>query len=319
LLKRSIEPEGPTFGEKVSSGGKRLCVVSAIAALILGALDLANVRSVEAAVDFFHNNRQLIAELPDRIRSEIGRISIVPESPSVTVAIPRDIEIPRNDVAAIVPEFRFELAAIPARPAASALAELAAARHLDALDIAMTSPPFTKTESSVAASQPTGMILASADEGAVLETMPSTPVSLPMSAAIPLDMVPLPRPAPGVPPPSPAERLHLDGNDRVKAERCLANAIYFEARSEPLRGQMAVAQVVVNRAFSGFYPNERPSPSRLPVHLRLRRQEQSHSRARRMGARQPHRQADPRWPDLRAGSGEVDALSRRLRASELGG
>ena len=66
----------------------------------------------------------------------------------------------------------------------------------------------------------------------------------------------MPRPAPGVPPPSPAERLHLEGKDRVKAERCLANAIYFEARSEPVRGQMAVAQVVINRAFSGFYPND---------------------------------------------------------------
>ena len=59
-----------------------------------------------------------------------------------------------------------------------------------------------------------------------------------------------------MPPPSPAERLHLEGKDYAKAERCLANAIYFEARSEPVRGQMAVAQVVMNRAFSGFYPND---------------------------------------------------------------
>jgi spore germination cell wall hydrolase CwlJ-like protein len=77
-----------------------------------------------------------------------------------------------------------------------------------------------------------------------------------MSAAIPLRMVPLPTPAPGVPPPSPAQRLHLEGKDYAKAERCLANAIYFEARSEPIKGQQAVAQVVVNRAFSGFYPND---------------------------------------------------------------
>jgi spore germination cell wall hydrolase CwlJ-like protein len=82
-------------------------------------------------------------------------------------------------------------------------------------------------------------------------------MSLPMSTAmIPLDMIPMPRPAPGVPPPSPAERLHLEGKERARAERCLANAIYFESRSEPVRGQMAVAQVVLNRAFSGFYPND---------------------------------------------------------------
>ena len=66
----------------------------------------------------------------------------------------------------------------------------------------------------------------------------------------------VPREAPGVPPPSPAQRLNLTGKDYAKAERCLANAIYFESRSEPVRGQMAVAQVVVNRAFSGFYPND---------------------------------------------------------------
>jgi spore germination cell wall hydrolase CwlJ-like protein len=69
-------------------------------------------------------------------------------------------------------------------------------------------------------------------------------------------MVPMPIPAPGVPPPSPAQRLKLEGKDYAKAERCLANAIYWEARSEPVRGQMAVAQVVMNRVFSGFYPSD---------------------------------------------------------------
>jgi spore germination cell wall hydrolase CwlJ-like protein len=44
--------------------------------------------------------------------------------------------------------------------------------------------------------------------------------------------------------------------DYAKAERCLANAVYFESRSEPVRRQMAVAQVVLNRVFSGFYPKD---------------------------------------------------------------
>jgi spore germination cell wall hydrolase CwlJ-like protein len=57
-------------------------------------------------------------------------------------------------------------------------------------------------------------------------------------------------------PKSPAERLGLAGPKRAKAEKCLANAVYFESRSEPVRGQIAVAQVVMNRAFSGFYPND---------------------------------------------------------------
>jgi spore germination cell wall hydrolase CwlJ-like protein len=56
-------------------------------------------------------------------------------------------------------------------------------------------------------------------------------------------------------PMSPAERLGLDEESRSKSEKCLAEAIYFEARGENVRGQMAVAQVVLNRVFSGKYPN----------------------------------------------------------------
>jgi spore germination cell wall hydrolase CwlJ-like protein len=40
--------------------------------------------------------------------------------------------------------------------------------------------------------------------------------------------------------------------DREK--RCLAEAVYFESRSEPEEGQAAVAQVVLNRVQSGLYP-----------------------------------------------------------------
>ena len=54
---------------------------------------------------------------------------------------------------------------------------------------------------------------------------------------------------------TPAERLGLtDPKSRAKAEKCLAEAVYFEARGEAVRGQIAVAQVVMNRAFSGYYP-----------------------------------------------------------------
>jgi hypothetical protein len=55
---------------------------------------------------------------------------------------------------------------------------------------------------------------------------------------------------------SPAQRLKLDGKPLLKAEKCLADAIYFEARGEPFKGQQAVAQVVMNRVFSGYYPND---------------------------------------------------------------
>ena len=35
---------------------------------------------------------------------------------------------------------------------------------------------------------------------------------------------------------------------------CLATAVYFESRGEPIEGQLAVADVVINRASSGRYP-----------------------------------------------------------------
>jgi spore germination cell wall hydrolase CwlJ-like protein len=53
---------------------------------------------------------------------------------------------------------------------------------------------------------------------------------------------------------SPAEQLGLTGKARARAEKCLADAVYFEARGESFRGQKAVAQVVMNRVFSGRYP-----------------------------------------------------------------
>lgn len=60
---------------------------------------------------------------------------------------------------------------------------------------------------------------------------------------------------------NPEERLHalviswVDYGKHDAELECLAGAIYFEARGEPLEGQLAVAQVVLNRAGSGIYPS----------------------------------------------------------------
>jgi spore germination cell wall hydrolase CwlJ-like protein len=37
---------------------------------------------------------------------------------------------------------------------------------------------------------------------------------------------------------------------------CLAGAIYFESRGEPLAGQLAVGKVIVNRSASGVFPSD---------------------------------------------------------------
>jgi spore germination cell wall hydrolase CwlJ-like protein len=42
--------------------------------------------------------------------------------------------------------------------------------------------------------------------------------------------------------------------DTAREQRCLAEAVYFEARSEVEEGRAAVAQVVLNRVKSGVYP-----------------------------------------------------------------
>lgn len=39
-----------------------------------------------------------------------------------------------------------------------------------------------------------------------------------------------------------------------EALQCLAGAIYFESKGEPLTGQLAVAEVIINRAKSGRFP-----------------------------------------------------------------
>ena len=44
------------------------------------------------------------------------------------------------------------------------------------------------------------------------------------------------------------------GYDMSPEMRCLAGTVYFEARGEPLAGQLAVAQVVINRAESDRFP-----------------------------------------------------------------
>ncbi|MFC3692886.1 cell wall hydrolase [Chenggangzhangella methanolivorans] len=51
-----------------------------------------------------------------------------------------------------------------------------------------------------------------------------------------------------------SHRVLMPEAQLAKAEQCLAEAIYFEARGESKEGQYAVAQVVMNRTRSGYYP-----------------------------------------------------------------
>jgi spore germination cell wall hydrolase CwlJ-like protein len=47
---------------------------------------------------------------------------------------------------------------------------------------------------------------------------------------------------------------HADSRTADSEQECLAGAVYFESKGEPLRGQLSVAEVVLNRARSGRFP-----------------------------------------------------------------
>ena len=48
--------------------------------------------------------------------------------------------------------------------------------------------------------------------------------------------------------------LKADADDRARALHCMTQAIYYDAAREPLKGQQAVAQVVLNRVRHPAYP-----------------------------------------------------------------
>jgi N-acetylmuramoyl-L-alanine amidase len=47
-----------------------------------------------------------------------------------------------------------------------------------------------------------------------------------------------------------------DATGADESIRCLAGAIYFESKGEPLAGQLAVANVIINRTKSGRFPTD---------------------------------------------------------------
>lgn len=268
MLRRSIDLDSfePTIEEKIFTHAKRICITFAALAVSISILDLFNVGAVEAAARFIHDRRAAVAELPDAVLSGVQNISFnfADDRPAeVAVLIPR----------AELDQMRARIAgdALPKKKTA-VVAALAAVRNEDAVEFAMTQPaaagkfgpifagippmPARATEALASASSEEARApfkLASLDAGpmGVNNAMAATSaIALPSMIAV------LPPPAPGVPPETPAQQLKLEGKERARAERCLANAIYFEARSEPVKGQIAVAQVVINRAFSGFYPND---------------------------------------------------------------
>ncbi len=177
-------------------------------------------------------------------------VSTAPE-PQATALMPKTIVANPDRVAASIPASR----AMPTSKPMSIAAPVAAVAPQP-----LPPPPtmaLASAEPSSAVLQlpplnPTPILASLPQDDQAPEVAPT--VVYPMPAHVPL---PAARPPEEQRWPSPAERLGLDKNpkERARAEKCLANAIYFEARDEPVRGQMAVAQVVLNRVFSSYYPD----------------------------------------------------------------
>ncbi len=196
--------------------------------------------------------------LPDR--SAVAKLAALHTEDAVQVAMASPPALEQATVADLAQRAQDMMRAARVKPKpqtgsvkpATATATETRAKTAAKSEVASASQAFAKAVGPMpdeAPFAPASMQLASLDPGIV----PTTAVPLPpaIHVKLPDRIAVLPRPAP---PPSPAQRLHLIGKSREKAEHCLAQAVYFEARDQPYRGQVAVAQVVMNRVFSGIYP-----------------------------------------------------------------
>lgn len=125
------------------------------------------------------------------------------------------------------------------------------------LATACGAPAFAESTGLAAVSLPlSGVPAAASQSGASLLSQAQQSVT---SAKL-IAEVASSKPGPLEPRPLSIEALHdlvisfIDRGNADAEEECLASAVYFEARSEPLEGQLAVAKVVLNRAASGAYP-----------------------------------------------------------------
>lgn len=86
---------------------------------------------------------------------------------------------------------------------------------------------------------------------------PDFRLSAPATAAVP---IPAPTPAVSPQPVDKQPSLNSLVESHAAAELtdeelvCLARAVYFESKGEPLEGQLAVAEVIINRSKSGRFP-----------------------------------------------------------------
>lgn len=125
--------------------------------------------------------------------------------------------------------------------------------------IAVVTTLFPTGRNSAALAQAETDLIAAPAPVAVAEMVPQAIeyVSAPLIQHLPDDIIPSPAPTDTLTEAgSLAELVRMLDTDAPMDEqlRCLAGAVYFEARGEPLAGQLAVAQVIINRTEDGRFP-----------------------------------------------------------------
>lgn len=132
------------------------------------------------------------------------------------------------------------------------------------LESQTSSPGATAIVSSVVASPVAAPAAAEPLQIALpVQTAPSTAGTITVDpASAPIEAAPPPTPAAPAPvlrkAPTTLAQLVAEHRSSDVADReleCLAGAIYFESKGEPLPGQVAVGQVIANRAKSGRFPS----------------------------------------------------------------
>jgi hypothetical protein len=261
VLTRSIardDPFAPTIEETIFHIAKYLCATFAVATLAFSGLYLMNLRPPADAAAFASQPSVSVAIPGAALTTLSARASYgdAAGEPFAVVAIDFKAGKKIDNFARKKPvvDTASANAATVSPPAfkPAALADLAQ----QAQEMARQGRDSVRAELPYAPAPPDGtMQLASLAPQALPEADLSAPA---IKVALPDTIAVLPPRAPGAlpPPPSPAQRLKLAGKVRAEAERCLAKAVYFEARDESFTGQVAVAQVVMNRVFSPFYPHD---------------------------------------------------------------
>jgi spore germination cell wall hydrolase CwlJ-like protein len=163
-----------------------------------------------------------------------------PQSYSVAALPPREVVLPPKNIEALDPIDSLNPAA---RAARLYFGSVPVGRNIGPIERWPGEEPILMTPSAADPDIKRGALAALPDDKS---TVPSAGETIAPKGEVT---------GPGQRPRTPAERLGLDAKTRAKSEKCLAEAVYFESRGETKRGQIAVAQVVMNRVFSGYYPN----------------------------------------------------------------